>query len=825
MKDFRKQKAKSSSKLMSYASKRTLSKSKEPKAKDFKRTKGDLEFVIQKHAASRLHYDLRLEVDGVLKSWAIPKGPSLDPKNKRLAIMVEDHPFGYKDFEGVIEEGYGKGAVIIWDRGSYSVKGLSSQESEDLMRQGLNKGEVHFSLEGEKLKGEFILVKLKKEKDEWLLIKAKDPYASKIEITKKDRSVVSNHTLEELGGPRSFKPALQKAPKAKSKPHAIKPMLCTLIDKPFDDEGWIFELKLDGFRAVAELKGSRVELYSRNFKSFNERFPSIVTDLQRLKLDAIFDGEVVALDQKGISRFQLLQNQLSESNLPLFYYVFDILYLNGKDLRKLPLIERKALLKSVLKKESTIRYLDHLEKKGISFLKRAEKVGCEGIVGKKKESPYRAGERTKEWVKIKAHQRQEAIICGFTEPRRGRKNFGALILGAYKNGELSYIGHVGGGFTDASLARIKNLLLPDVQKKCPFKKKPPTNTAATWVKPKHLCEVRFSEWTKDGSMRQPIFLGLNDQKPAKEVVPERPKKTKEIVENKQNEPFDFISHVDKVYWPKEKITKGDVLHYYAEISKLLLPHLIDRPQSLKRYPDGIEGGRFFQKNVPNPPPWATTIPIEHKEKTVNYLLIQDLKSLLYAINLGCIELHPWFSRYQTLDYPEFLVFDLDPEAISFDSVIETAKVLYEVLNSLDVPSYCKTTGATGLHVCVPLHAKYTYEQAKQFALLIATYVQQQIPEITSLERLPKNRQKKVYIDCFQNNGGQTIVSPYSLRALPGAPVATPLEWKEMKKGILPTDYNLHTIFKRIQKKGDLFKPLLQKGIDMKKALKKFEKLP
>lgn len=412
------------------------------------------------------------------------------------------------------------------------------------------------------------------------------------------------------------------------------------------------------------------------------------------------------------------------------------------------------------------------------------------------------------------------MICGFTEPRRSRKNFGALIIGVYKNKSLQFVGHVGGGFTEKTLEEIKDLLAPYITKKCPFQIRPKTNTQVTWIEPKFICEVKFKEWTKEGSMRMPIFLGIRADKPARSVRQEKKLKTKKIVSEK----FEFITHPDKIYWEQEKITKGDVLHYYESIASFILPYLKDRPESLKRFPNGIAGSSFFQKNLVTYPEWLNTTKIQHHDKTVNYMVIQDVKSLLFAVNLGCIEIHPWFSRIENLDNPDFLIFDLDPEEIPFDRVIETAQALHTLLESIQVPSYCKTSGGRGLHIGVPLNAKYTYEQAKYFAELIALLIHHQLPEITSLERSPKKRQKKVYIDCYQNSFAQTLAAPYSLRAKSGAPVATPLEWKEVKKGLNPMHYTLFNTLERLKKKGDLFRPVLQKGIHLERSLKRLHKI-
>lgn len=787
--------------LQKYSSKRNLKESPEPKAKVAKGKKGKLAFVVQKHAATRLHYDFRLELDGVLLSWAVPKGPSLDPSVKRLAVKVEDHPFDYRNFEGIIPRGYGAGTVMIWDQGTFTIDDESRKAAQEHLREGIKKGAIHFTLEGEKLKGRFSLVKMKDKESDWLLIKSKDAFASKKEILKQDRSVASDKTLEEIR---------EKTKKKSIKPHEVHPMLCTLVDKPFDSKDWLFEIKLDGFRAIAELDKNKVEFYSRNLQSFQGRFPELTRELKKLNLDAILDGEIVALDKKGISHFQMLQNYATEENI--FYFVFDILYLNGKDLRGLPLIERKEILKSVLKSNSHIRYLDHIEGEGERFFQACKKMGLEGIIGKKKESHYEIGLRSREWLKIKAELRQEVVICGFTEPKGSRKNFGALIVGVYKKGDLHYAGRVGGGFTEKKLDEVKKLLLPIKIEQSPLINSPRPNTAVTWVKPQILCEVKFKEWTKAGSMRQPIFIGIRTDKPAKSVVEEKPIKVKTQ--------YDFITHPDKLYWEKEKITKGDLLHYYERVAPFILPYLKNRPITLKRYPDGALGPSFYQKNIENPPEWLDTVEIEHTDRSMRYMVIQNVKSLLYAVNLGSIEIHPWFSRTSHLQNPDFLIFDLDPVEIAFDAVVETALALHDLLDSLDVPNYCKTSGGRGMHIGVPLKARYSYDQAKQFAVLIATFIYKELPKITSLVRNPKNRKKKVYIDCYQNNFGQTLAAPYSVRAKPGAPVSTPLDWSEVKKGIDPSHYTLFNTLERVRKRGDIFKPILSKGVDLKKVLKK-----
>ncbi len=605
----------------------------------------------------------------------------------------------------------------------------------------------------------------------------------------------------------------------KQKQRSIRPMLATFVDRPFDDEGWVFEIKLDGFRAIAILEYNQIELHSRNLLSFNDRFPLLVEELKQLRLNAVLDGEIVALNQNQIPKFQLLQNALPQTEV--FFYVFDILYLNNINLQNLPLIKRKVILKENLKNTLHVRYLDFIDARGIDFFKVCQERELEGIVAKKKNSHYLEGIRSKNWLKIKNEHQQEVIICGFTEPKGGRKGFGALLVGVYKEKQLHYVGHVGGGFTQRQLNEIKTLLDPLIIEKSPFSIPPKTNTKATWVTPKYVCEVKFKESTKEGIMRQPIFLGFREDKLPNEVEEEKPIHTKKT--NKKNilDAYPFLTHLDKPYWDKEKITKEDILLYYASVAKYILPYLKDRPQVLKRYPNGISKPSFYQKNLADHPSWIQTAFVEHERKTVEYLLIQDIQSLMYAVNLGCIEIHSWFSRIQNLQNPDILLFDLDPEDISFNAVIETAQSLHAILEDIKVPHFCKTSGATGLHIAVPLGAKYPFEQAKQFAQLIAIKVVEHLPEITSIERKPIHRQKKVYVDYLQNNFGQTMAMPYSVRARAGAPVSTPLVWSEVTKGLNPADFTIFNTVERINNYGDLFKKGYQKGIDLKKILEKF----
>ena len=526
--------------LTEYASKRRFDKTPEPEPRP--RPQGDrLIFVVHKHAARALHYDLRLEMEGVLRSWAVPRGPSLDPVSKRLAVMVEDHPFEYKDFEGVIPEGsYGAGSVIIWDRGFYRHPSTKDPvESEKLILDGFRKGNMKFVLEGEKLQGEFALVKTGKDGKSWLLLKKKDQKEAQADILKENRSVVSHKTLEEMLEAERSKSFRQKklnqihlyevaeseelkdAP-IKQMPHGIQPMLATPITEPFNDPDWIFEVKWDGYRAVAEIRDGGVSLYSRNLVSFDKKFSPIAEALRTFGFDAVLDGEIVVVDDQGRPDFQALQHYQGSGSGHLLYYVFDLLYFRGHDLTGLPLLKRKELLKKVLPTSVRIRLSDHVAKEGVLFYRVVKEKGLEGIIAKRAQSPYEPGRRSMQWLKAKTRLTQEGVIAGFTEPGEGRKYFGSLVLGMFEGDELIYIGHVGGGFTQKNLKEIRGKLDPLIQEECPFKVQPETNAPVFWVKPSLVCEVALSGWTKDAVMRQPVFMRLREDKAAREVVHEKP---------------------------------------------------------------------------------------------------------------------------------------------------------------------------------------------------------------------------------------------------------------------------------------------------------------
>ena len=809
--------------LKKYFAKRHFSTTPEPKG-SVKKVKGKkLRFVVQEHHASRLHYDFRLELDGVLKSWAVPKGPSMNPKDRHLAVQVEDHPYAYRSFEGTIPEGnYGAGNVIIWDKGTYGPY-HDGPDDEATIRKQLKKGHLTFFLFGEKLKGEFALIKMKgSDEKAWLLIKKGDAFASKKDITKEAASVISGKAVDELDGHGGhINLSIHKYPGIK-KPWRVKPMLCTLVDTPFDKEGWLFEIKWDGYRAIGSKHGDAIELYSRNSNDFKDHFPPIVEALRGLKHDVILDGEIVVIDKQGMPHFEALQNWRKQPTGQLVYYVFDILWCEGRDIRNMPLIERKRLLKSVLPEGSAIRYGDHIETKGEALFKKASEQHLEGIVAKKAESAYHENNRGEAWLKIKTHLRQEVVIAGFTEPRGSRKYLGSLIVGLYKNGEFTYVGHSGGGIPDNQRKQLRERL-ERIERKTPaFTNAPKQNETIHWVKPKIVCEMSFSEWTSDGMMRQPVFEGLRvDKKPAAVHKETAQAPIKETSMKKGTVEF---THLDKVFFPKHGYTKGDLIKYYESVAEYILPYLKDRPLSLLRQPNGIGGEGFFQKNMEHLPDWvpAKDIFSDSHNDTLHWMVGGSLETLLYAVQLGSIEINPWSSRIQQLSKPDWLVIDLDPEGVPFTDVVAVAKEVKKVCDEWNVTALPKTSGKTGIHIYVPLGTRYTFDQAKDFAHLMALEVNKRVPKRTSLERMPDKRKHRIYLDFLQNREGQTLAAPYSVRPTPDASVSTPLHWDEVTASLKPTDFTIKNMGQRLVRTGDLWKPVLGKGVDIAKVLKDIE---
>jgi bifunctional non-homologous end joining protein LigD len=615
---------------------------------------------------------------------------------------------------------------------------------------------------------------------------------------------------------------------------ALSPMLATLADEPFDDPQWIFEIKWDGYRCLTHVAGGKATLYSRNHVVLNDHYPELAAALKGAPHEAILDGEIVVLDEHGKPIFQALQQYRKRSGGQLRYFVFDILEFKGRDVRQLPLLKRKQLLKQAVPKSDLITINDHIEAHGSTFFAAAQRAGLEGIIAKQKHSPY-ISTRSPLWLKIKTHLRQEAVIGGFTAPRRSRKEFGALVLGVYRDSELVYVGHTGGGFNTKLLREVKKKLLPLTTSASPFAHIPKTNAPVTWVKPTMVCEVEFNSWTDDGVMRQPIFLGLREDKKPTEVRKETSQHTNTLVKQAQvardNERGVYIdnvvvpiTHSNKIYFPRNRYTKKDVIDYYRWAAPLILPYLQDRPQSLLRHPNGITGKNFFQKNVSDIhlPEWVDTERVysESNKKEISYLVCSNAATLIYIVNLGCIEINPWFSRVGSIEHPDYLVLDLDPDDLDFNYVIKAALATRQVLEKADIPSFPKTSGKRGMHIYIPVAARYDYSQAVKFSELLATVVHEKIPQFTSVARSVSARRKKLYIDYLQNRRGQTLAAPYSLRPVDEATVATPLRWSEVTKKLHPSQFTIKTIRKRIEKVGDLFTPVLGDGIVIEEALKR-----
>lgn len=847
--------------LEEYNTKRKFDDTPEPEGKVHK-NEGKLIFVIQRHSASRLHYDFRLEMDGVLKSWAVPKGPSLNPQDKRLAMMTEDHPYSYKDFEGTIPEGnYGGGEVEIWDSGTYEPLEKVEGKSDDLiMRYELHKGSLKFVLHGKKLKGEFALVKIRNSKDgnAWLLIKHKDKFALEEYDSEEHVPKKSKVTLREENRPskkkvktpakesktfRNYTPALIGEKKLKD---FIKPMLAQSEKKAFDHKDWVFEIKWDGYRAVSDLRKKEIQLYSRNGLSYSDKFSKIVNALENQTHQMVLDGEIVAFNSEGKPDFQTLQKIGENPNLAMTYQVFDLLWLNGHSTENLTLVQRKELLKEALVENDVIKYCEHIPEKGIDFFDQIKKMDLEGMIAKKADSTYSEGVRSSDWLKIKFQNTEDVLICGFTEPNGGRKNFGAIILGTYIDGKLEYCGHAGTGFSDKTLDSLFELFKPSIIKNCPFETVPKTNAPATWLQPELVCEIKYTEKTKDGIFRHPVFMGLRSDKEKEDLLEEDNEevensstlKIKTLENSNKKESVNIrntkitktvkLTNQDKIYFPKSGITKGEVVEYYQSVSKYILPHLKNRPQSLNRFPNGIEGLSFYHKDAGNDSPdWIEKVSVfsESNEKDIQYLICNTADDLAYLNNLGCIDLNPWNSTVKDLDKPTWLALDLDPsEKNTFDDVIETCLCVKEILDKAKIKGYCKTSGSSGIHIYIPMGEVYEVEQVKNFAHLLLQKVQQKLPDLTTLERsLKKRAENKIYLDYLQNRTGQTLASVYSIRPKPLAPVSMPILWEELKFGLKPTDFNIHNALERIKKNGDLFKPVLGKGIDMLKALENLSK--
>jgi len=613
----------------------------------------------------------------------------------------------------------------------------------------------------------------------------------------------------------------------------IQPMLAKETTEVFDSKEWLFEIKWDGYRAVSEIAAGKVELYSRNGISFNNRYPLVCRELEKIKHDVVLDGEMVVLDAQGQPSFQKLQQYEDNTQFPLCYYVFDILSLNGKDTRDLPLIKRKELLlKLIGKKNSIIKYSDHILEKGKAFFTITGKLGLEGMVAKRKDSRYFSGTRSSCWLKIKHQQTDEAIIVGFTKPAGARKYFGALVLATKATNGLQYAGHTGAGFDQHKLKEVYERLKPLQTPASPFAEKVKTNMPVTWVKPVYVCEIKFTEWTDDGKMRHPVFLRMREDKSIKEVTMVKSvSKKKTVPVDKAGSDGEIrigkikvkTSNRNKIYWPKEKITKGMMINYYQSIAEYILPYLKNRPESLKRNPGGITDKGFYHKDAgDDAPSWVKSTPVfsESSGKYIDYIVCNNKATLAYINNLGCIEINPWHSTLQSPDKPDYAIIDIDPSVKNnYDQVVETALAIKAVLDKAGAVGFCKTSGATGMHIYIPLQKKYNYKQARDFAEIVCSIALEELP-FASMERNLKKRGNKIYLDHLQNSRGQTIAAAYCLRPFPGATVSTPLDWKEVKKGLRPSEFTIVTVPERLNNIQDLFKGVIGKGIDLHSCLQK-----
>jgi bifunctional non-homologous end joining protein LigD len=899
------------SQLAEYRRKRDFSRTEEPSGDQPAKpaSAGRLRFVIQKHAASHLHFDLRLELDGVMKSWAVPKGPSLDPSVKRLAMQVEDHPIDYNTFEGTIPKGeYGGGTVMLWDRGTYSSDtAASSDEEEDVLREQLRKGDLKITFHGERLHGSFALIRMKYSRDgsssskpQWLLIKHRDEYSTTDDVVAENMtSVDTGRTMDEIAEGKSKVWHSNREPKASAvstrarsvvargakkpektsakMPSSLEPMYAS-IGTEIPGDGWTFEPKYDGVRVLAYATSSDVKLITRNGKEKAKQFPEIVGALKKLsaqlKRPLVLDGEIVALIDGEPARFQELQSRMHvkdthiierhTSSTPAALILFDILMDGDEVLLHEPWsVRRERLVKRVGKHVTPqVRVTESVEGNGRKMLDQARKQGWEGVIAKRVDSRYEPGNRSRNWLKLKIEFRQEFVVGGYTEPRQSREHIGAILLGYFDKDRLIYAGHTGGGFSRQGLVDMYRRLKPLERKTAPFSETPKTNEKAHWVDPEVVVEVKFSEWTADRRLRQPIFLGVRDDKNAREVglekksVQKKTSKTERVASREEKQPVRAatrksrksaakvdsgsileqlveiekrrgdatlelgggkklkVSNLDKIFFPKAKYTKGDVMRYYVRIADLILPTMKDRPLVLKRFPNGIDAQSFYQQKASETTPPEVRVEeiiTDNGEKQPRYIG-GDLLTLLYTIQLGAISVDPWHSHVPTLDFADYTIIDLDPgPRANFQRVMQVAKWAKEVLDSFGLHAAIKTSGSEGLHIYLPLPPRTPNEAATLVAQVIATKVASAHPKEATIERMVKARgAAMVYVDYLQNIQGKTVAGPYCVRAKAGATVSTPLRWNELTDDLDPRDFNLGNAAERFEKIGDIWNEAMKK---------------
>jgi len=889
-------------KLSEYSAKRAFDATPEPAGVVDDSRAGPLLFVVQQHSARNMHYDFRLECDGVLRSWAVPRGPSLDRNEKRLAVLTEDHPYDYGSFEGVIPRGqYGAGEVIVWDCGVYSPDEGGTwfhdrEEAERRIREGLDKGKLSFLLRGEKLKGSFALVRTKEAKT-WLIIKHKDRFVSAADMTLQNRSVLSGAAVEDLKiVPAHRIPAAQLVPAGEiaAMPAKLEPMQAEIGDAPFNDADWMWEPKLDGYRVLAFIDERGVRLRSRRGLELASAFPRLVAELGQQSVNGmILDGEIVAFDANGKPSFAALQNRVqlksdretaaADQNTPVIFYCFDLLYFAGIDLRRAPYRDRRRYLAQCLLPSPLVQ-LVHAQDDGVALHAAALASGLEGVIGKRKDSRYESGKRSSSWLKVKPTHSADFVIGGYTRGKGSRATLGSLLIGYWDHGKLRYASHVGSGFDDRSLAQVKARLEPLRTTTCPFAGKPEVNGPVTWVKPEVVAEVNFQNWTEDASLRAPIFLRLRDDIEAKAVrrvessaAPKAAKKADDpaadILTQLDTMKAAFtlavgphqirLTHLDRAYWPEDPalqqpaLTKRDLLRYLAQVSPLMLPHLADRPLTMIRMPDGIHKQRFFQKHWEQErPDFVDTITVysEHRDESHDYLMCNNLPTLLWLAQSGTLEFHVWHSRARpgpdatskgtdyasspesleasVLNYPDYVVFDIDPyiysgkekagaepelNTVAFEKGKEVAFWLRELLLSMSLEPIVKTSGKTGLHVFVPIRRTIDFDTARHVSEMVGRHLMRQHPKDITLEWSVPKRTGKIFMDYNMNVRGKTLNVAYSPRGEAGAPVSMPLTWEELANAH-PLDFRLNNVVQRLAATGDRWKDALKRKQNLERAL-------
>jgi bifunctional non-homologous end joining protein LigD len=895
-----------------YSAKRKFAATPEPAPAATAPAAGPLLFVVQQHAARRLHYDFRLECDGVLKSWAVPKGPSLNTSDKRLAVPTEDHPYDYGSFEGVIPpKQYGSGEVIVWDCGVYSPDEGNETwfhdraEAEKRVRDGIEKGKLSFLLRGEKLKGSFALVRTSDRKN-WLLIKHRDRHVTTDDVTAQDRSVLSGVAVDEMKTvPARRISATQLAPSGpiEKMPADLSPMHAETGDAPFTDENWMWEPKLDGYRVLAFINGDTVKLRSRRAGlHLDAAFPRLLGELGKQAVNGmILDGELVAFDAAGRPSFNSLQNRIqlksereiaaADQQAPVVFFCFDLLHFAGINLRKNPYRDRRRYLAQSLLPSPLVQ-LVHAAEDGKELHAAALASGFEGIIGKRKDSAYEPGKRVRTWLKVKPTNSAEFVIGGYTKGKGARAPLGALLLGYWDGDELRYASHVGSGFDDKTLVQVKTRLDKLQRKTHPFAKKPDLHSPTVWVEPKTVAEIRYQSWTEDGSLRAPIFLRLRDDVDPKSV------RRRELAEPRSAAPAAGgaprggkgegeisdvlrqletskatltiavgphtlkLTHLDRVYWPADKalkqaaLTKRDLLRYFAQVSPYILPHLADRPLTMIRMPEGIHGQRFFQKHWDQRrPPFVETVTVfsETKDEKHDYLLCNNLPTLLWLAQSGTLEFHVWHSRAKpgpdaanpstdyassleameksVLNFPDYVVFDLDPYIYSgsekkgeepelnttaFEKGKEVAFWLRELLQSMSLDAVVKTSGKTGLHVFVPIRRTLDFDAARHVSEMVGRHLLRQHPKDITLEWSVPKRTGKIFMDYNMNVRGKTLNVAYSPRGAQGAPVSMPLTWEELAKAH-PLDFRITNVPERLVKAGDRWRDALTRKFSLEQV--------